>query len=244
MSIDPTGAVGRDFSVQLPDSFDDQPPMIDRADFAQRAIEAGNFSTDPVQIARADIRDGKIAITPDKNLMQDLPTATLPNNVGAAGFSPGIFSHDYLVVNRAPSELRGREGLDAVGKALLENPTPGKDTAASGNGSRNDVGPLDPTGLIDGGTNFVNSYSVKSTDPTSRSDMVVNYTIKGEHMLHEGFVMRYGRLNNDGSIDLITYGEGNALYQVEALEGALWGDQVKQVWTDNANEIFDRARNP
>ena len=65
--------------------------------------------------------------------------------------------------------------------------------------------------------------------------------MNGQHMLDEGFVMRFGEMMPDGSIRIVTYGEGNALPQVEALEGLVWGDAAKEVWKDNAQEIFDQA---
>jgi hypothetical protein len=56
---------------------------------------------------------------------------------------------------------------------------------------------------------------------------MVNYTIAGDHTLHEGYVMRYGERQADGSISIISYGEGNAFAQQPAspmhlFNGYLW----------------------
>lgn len=103
----------------------------------------------------------------------------------------------------------------------------------------NDVGEI--VQPIDGGTNIVRSYVIKSDQP-NRTDIVVNYTVDGKHMLDEGFVMRYGEMGPNGGVRIVTYGEGDALLQVEALEGLVWGDGAQKIWNDNAQEIFDQAR--
>lgn len=56
---------------------------------------------------------------------------------------------------------------------------------------------------------------------------MVNYTIAGDHTLHEGYVMRYGKRQPDGTISIVSYGEGNALAQhpmspMHILNGNLW----------------------
>lgn len=92
----------------------------------------------------------------------------------------------------------------------------------------------------DGGDNFVRSYVIPSSDP-NRSATVVNYTVSGEHTMHEGFVMRFAELRADGRVELVTYGEGNAFKQMEALS-AIWEPIVARVWTENATEIFNTAQ--
>lgn len=92
---------------------------------------------------------------------------------------------------------------------------------------------------FDEGDNFVRSYVIPSTNPR-RTAAVVNYTIRGEHASDEDFVLRFAELRRDGSIGLITYGEGNALVQSEATAG-LWRDDVAAAWTGNAREIFRNA---
>lgn len=192
-----------------------------------------------VQLARAEIVGNRVHITPESDIRSDFPSFTIPNNVGAEGFSPSITTHDYLVTNLAPATLTGPAGLAAVGRALVANPTPGVDFAASPRGARNDVGDLV---LGDGDNNFVRSYSIPSSDP-NRSATVINYTIAGEHTMAEGFVMRFAELRSDGRVQLVTYGEGNALKQSEATR-FIWGDRVQTVWTQNAREIFATAQTP
>ena len=191
-----------------------------------------------IELARVEIRNGRVLVRPEDRLRSDLPDIDLPNNVGAQGFSPGLTTHDYLVPILAPASLNGRAGLAAVERALVANPTPGRDQPSSPTGTRNDVGDLIP-GPTDWGDNFVRSYVIPSSDPR-RSAAVVNYTINGEHALNEGFVLRFAELRPNGRIELVTYGEGNALAQSEAT-GFIWRDDVTAAWTDNAREIFATA---
>lgn len=187
-----------------------------------------------IQLARADVRGGQIFIRPERS---DFPSITLPNNVGAVGFSPGWMIHDYLAAFPAPPTLRGPVGLAAIGAALIANPTPGKDQPSTPVGTRNDVGDLVP---FDGDTNFVRSYVRPSDDPRTRSVTVVNYTIKGEHAMDEGFVLRFAELKRDQAIDLITYGEGTAFFQSFMLQ-PIWPIMVERAWQANAREIFASA---
>lgn len=189
-----------------------------------------------IELARTEVRNGRVVILPERELRSDLPTVNIPNNVGARGFSPGLTSHDYLVPVLAPPTLSGPGGLAAIERALVANPTPGRDQPSTPTGARNDVGDLIPG---DGDTNFVRSYVIPSSDPR-RSDAVVNYTIHGEHAMHEGFVMRFAELRSDGRIELITYGEGDAFLQSDMFEKG-WGGIVERVWTGNAVEIFRDA---
>jgi hypothetical protein len=198
---------------------------------------ARGITEPPVQLARAEVVRDRVNIIPEKDRRSDLPKFNIPNNVLAQGFSPGIWTHDYMVRNFAPPSLVGKDALAAIGAALRSNPTPGNDSPATGMGTRNDVGNLVP---FDGDDNFVRSYFIPSTDP-SRSDAVVNYTIGGEHALSEGFVMRFAEMLPTGEILLVTYGEGNAGLQSEAMSG-LWRGAVTDVWTQNAKEIFATAK--
>jgi hypothetical protein len=198
---------------------------------------AQGITEPPIQLARAEVVGDRVNIIPEKDRRSDLPSFNIPNNVGAQGFSPGIWTHDYLVRNFAPPTLVGKDALAAIGAALRGNPTPGNDTPASGKGTRNDVGNLMP---FDGDDNYVRSYVIPSTDP-SRSDAIVNYTITGEHALSEGFVMRYAEMLPTGEILLVTYGEGNAGVQSEATD-FYWRGAATAAWTQNANEIFATAK--
>jgi len=190
-----------------------------------------------IQFARVDIRNSRILVRPDERLRSDLPDLSLPNNVGARGFSPGLTTHDYLVPVLAPASLSGPAGLAAIERALVANPTPGRDLPSSPTGTRNDVGDLPYT--VDGGDNFVRSYVIPSSDPR-RTATIVNYTIRGEHALHEGFVLRFAEMKQNGRIELVTYGEGNALRQSEAAE-FIWGRLVDEAWMNNARQVFHEA---
>jgi hypothetical protein len=191
-----------------------------------------------VQLARAEVTGGRVNIIPEADIRSDLPSFNIPNNVGAEGFSPGLTTHDYIVTVNAPPTLSGPAGLAAIGRALTANPTPGVDQPSTPKGTRNDVGHLVP---FDGGNNYVRSYVIPSSDPR-RSDAVINYTVAGEHAMEEGFVMRFAELRPNGSIELVTYGEGNALVQSEMFSGR-WDPIVQRVWKNNANEIFNAVQN-
>ena len=219
-----------------------------RVEGAFQRAETRRVGVDSIQLARAEIREtpqgSMIDIKPEDDLVKGLPNVTLPNTVGATGFGRDMWQHDYLVVSPAPSDLRGPEALAAINRALRANPTPGKDQPASPNGARNDVGDITK---FDGDDNFVKSFVVPTfsaqataTAP-ARSDIVVNYTVKGEHILDEGFVMRYAVMGSDGGINIVTYGEGNGTFQVEGLEG-IWGSQVDKVWQGVDREVFAAAR--
>lgn len=189
------------------------------------------------ELVRVEVRNGRVLVRPEDRLRSDLPNIDLPNNVGARGFTPGLTTHDYLVPVLAPASLRGAAGLAAVERALVANPTPGRDRPSTPTGTRNDVGDLPY--LPDGGDNFVRSYVIPSNDPR-RSATVVNYTIRGEHALDEGFVLRFAELRPNGRVELVTYGEGNALLQSQLLRGR-WGPLAERAWTDNAHQVFAGA---
>jgi hypothetical protein len=187
---------------------------------------------------RSLVSDGRIYIEPED---RSVPRVNLPNNVGAEGFRPGpallghLSLHDYDV--RTPTDMRGPEAASALGAGLRDNPTPGADHPASPMGTLNDVGPIPTTD----GTNFVRSFSIASPDPSRFTDIVVNYTVAGEHGLNEGFVMRFGEIDAEGSITLRSYGEGEAWQQDPLLE-PIWGPQVQGVWQDNQREIIDDVK--
>ena len=236
------GAFDRAFSGATSRAPSKDSGIEDRVNRALTSIDMRRLGEHSIHLARAEIRKSPegvmIDIKPEQDLSTSLPNITIPNNVGAEGFGRSILQHDYIVINHAPRDLSGQKGLKAVEKALRDRPTPGASKTATPEGTRNDVGNLAP---LDGDDNFVRSFVVDSKDP-NRSDIVVNYTIDGEHILEEGFVMRYAELDKDGRVTLVTYGEGNALPQVEALESLVWGGAVEKIWGDNAKMIFDQAR--
>lgn len=120
-----------------------------------------------------------------------------------------------------------------------KRPASGRDSPATTNGTLNDVGDIPGTPFDR--DNFVKSFVLPPQDFTKTTEIVVNYTVAGEHALHEGFVMRYGILGPDGTVTAWrSYGEGNAWQQHPGLKG-IWGPQVQNVWTQNHREIIAGA---
>ena len=180
------------------------------------------------------VKGGRIYIIPED---KGVPRIDIPNTVQATGVSHGIgfnvySTHSYKV--ETPSDIRGAAGAQAVGEGLRTNPTPGVDQAATPEGARNNAGRI-PTG---GDVNIVKSFSVPSPDPSKFTDVTVNYTVAGDHSLHEGFVMRYGEIGRDGKITLKSYSEGNAWRQNPMLR-PVWGPEVEKVWQQNQREIIN-----
>lgn len=58
--------------------------------------------------------------------------------------------------------------------------------------------------------------------------------------MDEGFVLRFAEMKANKSIELVTYGEGNAILMMTALE-VIWRPDVERVWLENAREIFAAA---
>lgn len=85
---------------------------------------------------------------------------------------------------------------------------------------------------------------IPSPDPSKYTDIYVNYTIDGAHDLTEGFVYRYGYLNANGGVTLVTYGEGDSVVQALADKvapslGA--APPEKPVWMGNSDSILRQA---
>lgn len=176
---------------------------------------------------RSVVANGQIFIRPENGAAPAI--GPIPNNVGAVGFGPSDFSfHTYDV--RTSSTLSLTQARDG----LMYNPTPGQDRPASPGGTKNNVGNIP----ILNGDNFVRSFVVASPDPAKYSDVVVNYTIAGEHKLAEGYVMRFGEKNSDGTTTLRSYGEGNNWHQNPMLQ-SIWEPQVEQTWQKNQRDIVD-----
>lgn len=93
-------------------------------------------------LARAEVHGGAIVITPfDRRLGG--PGLTIPNTTGAEGFTEWSFNfHKYCVPTVVPQELNSLEGLNALGRALIDNASPGVDLPATAQGTRNDVGSI------------------------------------------------------------------------------------------------------
>jgi RHS repeat-associated protein len=177
---------------------------------------------------RSYIEGGRIYIVPED---PTVPRINLPNNVGAVGIGPSnTFFHRYDV--KTPSNITSCQ----ASTGFTNNATPGNDSPATPTGTRNDAGPI----FTAGENNYVNSYLVASPDSSKYTDIVVNHTIKGDHGLNEGYVIRYGEIQSDGSIILRSYGEGNDFRQTPLLK-PIWGPKVDAVWQANAKEIIANA---
>ena len=150
----------------------------------------------------------------------------IPNTVGASGFSSSHINFHYYDVTAAT-----RLSACQVGQSLRNNPTPGNDSPASANGTRNNVGPI---ALWN--NNFVRSFFIPSPNPSVWTDITVNYTINWQHELHEGFVVRFGRIGQDGSVTMRSYGEGQDATQNMLLR-PIWGPRGEAVWQNNYREI-------
>jgi hypothetical protein len=211
-------------------------------DIADR-LHAGGFDEAPdpragrIQFARAQVHGDRILVRPEDRRGSDVPDIDLPRIPGTEGFSPShVNFHDYRVPVLAPPQLSGRKGLLAVQRELMRNPTTGRDREATRKGVVNDVGHLRP---LDKDTNYVKTYRVPSKDP-NRSDAVINYTIPGAHMANEGFVIRFARLRKDGRVEIVTYGEGNAV-EMNPLTRGYWEPRVNEAWTKNSLAVIKRA---
>ncbi|WP_157946892.1 hypothetical protein [Thalassobius sp. I31.1] len=216
--------------------------------------EAGNYaeadvinSGDVLVSSGIDLTDGLMIIEPNTDR---LPSFAIPVQPGIEEYSTdSMFYHDYdssvsVPLNGYDALRFSHDGLAALEDALIANPTPGDDSAATINGTVNDVGNLT---ILDGNTNFVSSFVVENPNP-NQSDIVVNYTIENEHVLAHGYVgrmiQRYDNTpddltDEDYSYSLVTFGEGDAFIQ-GVIEGPaeLVADYE---WYQNSYEIFDTA---
>jgi hypothetical protein len=215
--------VGRFMGADPAGPKDGDPSQFGRYAYASND-PVGNIDPDG---RRATVVNGAIVIQPEDH---NVPNVAIPNTVGATGVAPGLFFHEYL------TGIATKLTLDQAGNGLKNNPTPGDDSPASPGGTLNNVGALPPLSE----NNFVRSFSVTSPDPSKFSNITVNYTEQGEHSLSEGFVMRYAEAQNDGSVVIQNYGEGNSIYQSAftgqlplMMEDAVWRENVKEIEDDN-----------
>ncbi|MBB4952261.1 hypothetical protein H4S14_000303 [Agrobacterium vitis] len=194
-----------------------------------------------------DLTDGIMLIKPNT---EKIPSFVIPARSGMEAYSSdSMFYHSYEF--SASVSLDGYEALqnnkkclEALERALISNPTPGNDGPASINGTINDAGNLVP---FDGDDNLVYSFVVDNKNP-DQSDIIVNYTIGGEHVLASGYVGRMVQRSDHTpdnltdahySYSLITFGEGDAF-----LQGAFeWPAEymAESAWYQNSLEIFGAA---
>ncbi|MGH8027125.1 MAG: RHS repeat-associated core domain-containing protein, partial [Pseudoxanthomonas sp.] len=168
----------------------------------------------------ATVANGTIYIRPEDPAM---PAVSFQNNVGATGVGPDrMFFHDYIISTPSKSNDPG-----AVALELARNPTPGIQDYSTPSGTLNNVGHLPMQ--LDFGVNMVRSFTIPSPDSSKYTDVIVNYTVSGSHVLEEGFVMQFGQILPSGQISLVTYGEGNAFVQGN-WNKELWGPMLREVW--------------
>lgn len=178
---------------------------------------------------RSVVRGGNIYIQPEDKTVPALPP--IQNNVGATGVSPtDKYFHQYE--GRTASNLTPQQ----AGEGFRNDPTPGTDRAASPNGTINDAG-----FIMTNTDNMVRSYAVQSPDPAKFTDVTVNYTISGQHELTEGFVVRFGQINQDGSVTMRSYGEGNNWRQGGALTEPVATPAAEFLWERNHQDIIQSA---
>ena len=176
---------------------------------------------------------------------EGLPNFGLPTLPGMTVHERSVATyHKYELVDKLPDAIQGDEGLAAVEQALIANPTPGVDAPASINGTLNDVGALlfPLSNIADGGTNLAVTFLVANPDP-DQSDFIVNVTMGKDHIARDGTVIRYAQKEEDGSISIVTIGEGNSLLQyTPGLEQiAEWA--AEDAWDKNADEIAESVIN-
>ncbi|QPH55591.1 hypothetical protein [Pontivivens ytuae] len=172
---------------------------------AQTAEYASINSGDVLVSDGVDISEGIMMIDPK---LEGMPEVAIPVYEGMDGFHDSDrFFHEYILSLEAPDHINGQDGLLAIQQALIANPTPYEFDIATADGQLNNAG---PSPLND--ANLVRSYVVKNPNP-NQTDIIINYTVDGAHVLEEGYVLRYGELNDDGGITLHTYGEGDSVIQ-------------------------------
>jgi hypothetical protein len=176
-----------------------------------------------------------LQLTPrDKNV----PSVMIPNTVGAKGFEVGpaydILHKEHTYKAELPTDIPFDQNSGLVGDAIAKHPVPQfpwspPEQPASDTGSVNDAIHHD----------YVKSFTVSSPDPGKYTDITVNYTVSGEHRLEEGYVIRYGEKQPDGTTTLISYGEGNAWLQHPLSPAHLLDSPV---WNANQRTIRENVK--
>ncbi len=184
---------------------------------------------------------GGVKVTPGRSVV---PPFELPNNdVDAKGFNRSdVDAHQYLVETEVIGRFTALE-LSAFSDALVADPTlHATDMPASPNGTRNNANPPEWYGRINP-LNKVLSYVIPSPDPSRYSDLVVNYTIAGEHILNEGYVVRFAELDGTGAVTLRTYGEGAGYLQSPTFlaNTILFDTHLTKNWRRTHDDIIGEA---
>lgn len=176
------------------------------------------------------VRDGRefIRIVPRDSTV---PIVEVPNTVGAKGFDGWRDPRAHVYDGHTSTGLPFGEVSSAAGLEIATHPTPWTTNTASPNGTPNDALPV-----VNGD---VKTFAVPSPDPSAYTDIVVNYTTKN-HVLDEGYVIRFGQPGPDGTMLLRSYGEGNA--RLQDLSPSVMGWVAESVWEHNQKGIADRLR--
>lgn len=194
-----------------------------------------------------DLTDGIMLIKPNT---EKIPSFVIPARSGMEAYSSdSMFYHSYefsasVSLDGYEALQNNKNGLEALERALISNPTPGNDGPTSINGTVNDAGNLVP---FDGDDNLVYSFVVDNKNP-DQSDIIVNYTIGGEHVLASGYVGRMVQSSDNTpdnltdavySYSLITFGEGDAFLQRAFERPAEY--MAESAFYQNSLEIFGAA---
>ncbi|HEU5475327.1 MAG TPA: hypothetical protein VFV67_32190 [Actinophytocola sp.] len=163
---------------------------------------------------------------------ETVPSVTIPNTTGAKGFTVGpwydIINSDHTYRVESDTRIPFDTNASQLGSAIANNPVPNDGAAAAtAAGTRNDAGY----------GNYVHSYTVASPDPDRFTNITVNYTVAGEHMLHEGYVIRYGERLPDGMSRIVSYGEGNSGWQHPLMLPTHW--YTDYLWEQNHQRIIN-----
>jgi hypothetical protein len=157
-----------------------------------------------------------------------------------ANENPGYIGPDasgYHVSNAETSTPYASAGLTAsITQEVVNNPTPGNDSPASPQGTRNDAGISPFSGRLG---DQVNSYVTRDSNGNT---VVVNVTVPGEHVLNPGYVAQ-AIIPGADSTQIVVVGEGNA--RIQAGPGAALGGAVfqRKIEADMRRGIFNAVRN-
>ena len=189
-------------------------------------------STDPTGRECVPQRGGSSICDPPGD---DIGRFTIPARENPGYIGPNEGGHH--VYNAETSTPYASSGLTAsITEEVINNPTPGNDSPATAQGTRNDAG-ISPVSGSWG--DQVNSYVV--TDSNNHT-VVVNMTVPGEHMLDPGYVAQ-AIIPGQDSTRIVVVGEGNAYMQMgpgAALGGAVFQRKIE---ADMRRAISSAVRN-
>jgi len=179
---------------------------------------------DPFGEECVNASDGKTTCTTDDY------NVSFPTPEGFPGTDPSADNYHYY---NTPGE--SPIGETATRDWVRDNPTPGRPSPATPEGTRNDATP-------GGGIPFRNDSPVDSfvtTNTVTGNEVVVNATLPS-HPLAPGIVVREVAGNPDGTSTINNYGEGNGRLQ---RPGGPLASTINGVWSGQVppdpNKAFD-----